>query len=260
MIRTISIFLILIGMPLFSADLQQSGWNAHARPMDQLNQGGYSGERLWRKEPDWIDVKSNYWKILQNGATAGNRITNWIQPENFFRITDVAECKIWNWQFIPIRANVEIINQNLLEDLSDSRELKLNIFLPHPSTFDLIKYNLISEYSEKEAPFRGWHDVEDPEAKLIQGHPAKLFHWRRGGDLSRQTRCRAIVDLPRYIRVTADQAPCTSTKVVEKLAEKLRFSRLLKQLGISEEERTRDTSPLVIETTPIIPTPSTRLR
>lgn len=261
MIRTIfTTFLFLTGMPLFSANLEHSCLNAYARPVDQLDDGAFSGGRLWKKKPDWIDLQSNYWKILQNVNTSGDRMTNWLQPENFFRIKNVAECKIRNWQFIPIRADVEIINQNLLENLSDGRELELNVFLPHPSTFDLIKYNLISEYSELEAIPRGWKTATNTEVKLIQGYPAKLLQWKRGSGLGIQSRCRAIVDLPRYIRISADQIPCTSTKAVEALAEKLRLVRLLEQLGISEEERAKDTSPLVIDSTPILPTPSNRLR
>ncbi len=260
MIRVLFILLIIFGLPVFSANLNQSAWTAHARPVDELNDGGNSGARLWKKKPDWIDLQSNYWKILQNVNSSGNRVTNWMQPENDFRITDVAECIIRHWQFIPIRANVEVINQNLIENLKDDRELALLIFLPHPSTFDLIKYNLISEYSGLETTPRGWTKVAEPEVISIEGYPAKLFQWKRGSGLSLTKKCRAVVDLPRYIRVTTDQFPCTSTKVVKRLVEKLRFARVLEQLGISEEERSKDTSPLVIKTTPIIPTPSIRLK
>jgi hypothetical protein len=260
MVRTILIFLILFGLPIFSANLKQSSWNVYARPVDQLDGGDFSGGRLWKKKPDWIDLQSNYWKILQNVTTSGNRIKNWLQPENFFRITNVAECRIRHWQFIPIRASVEIINQNLIDNLSDGRELELNIFFPHPSTFELIKFNLISEYADWEGVPRGWNKDPDLEEKSIQGYPAKLLRWTRYEGRAAQRRCRAIVDLPRYIRISADQYPCTSTKVVETLAEKLRIPRLIEQLGISEEERAKETTPMIIEPNPITPTPSIRLR
>lgn len=260
MIRKLCIFLICCGLPVVVASLKHSHWTAYARPMDQIPNSGFQGDRLWKNKPDWIDTNSNYWKILQNPNTAGPRMTNWMQPENDFRITTISESRLRDWQFIPIRAVVEINNQSLIQELTDGRTLELSIFLPHPSTFDLIKYDLISAHSALEKPPADWENLTDPEVMTIHEYPAKIFRWKYGIGTFTRTKCAAVVDLPRYIRISVDQSPCSSTKAVQTLAKKLRLRRLLQQLGINEQERPQEVIPLITKSLPVVPTPTTRLR
>jgi hypothetical protein len=222
----------------------------YARPIDEFMDTGATSARVWEKKPDWIDVKSNYWKLLQNPNDAGPKVVNWIRPEGDFRIDKVFESKIDDWHTIPIKSVAEVTNRSLMKETWESENLTLNILLPHPSSFDLIKYQLITDYVEWEKTPRGYNILAHQDKLTINGYPAQIFKWERRKDSIGDNICRCIVDLPRFMRIAVDQEPCSSTAVVTKFGESLRTRRLLEQLGISNEEKAKSTSPLVKDDQP----------
>jgi hypothetical protein len=222
--------------------------SVYSSPVDAVRGGSYNGRLVWKKKPEWVDATSTYWKLLQDPLTAGERMINWIQPGENFRLLDIGETKIREWQFQRATAEFEVTNRSLLKEIWESDRISFLMYTAHPSLFEHIEYDLIPDFSELERVQKNPKYMMKEESLRIQEFPAKLLEWDNGNRKSSTAHfCRVVLDLPRHIRISADQSNCSSSAIVKNFAEKLRVERFLEQLGISTEEKAKLIKPLVVE-------------